>query len=154
LEQKLEGLTKSNPWRWLAREEGGDGTIIESLEDPREEEVAEVVRAVVHNNQPVGFQWMSKVVAELRERRLGSRREEVLAEEPLDDSRRRVVRMERQVEEAALLKFPPFFVERWALKVEESGSEVRPKGSGGIAPIGKAQEEITNCSLLVFPIGR
>jgi hypothetical protein len=64
----------------LAREEGGDRTIIESLEDPREEEVAEVVRAVVRDNQPVGFQWISKVIAEVRERRLGSWREKVLAE--------------------------------------------------------------------------
>ncbi len=97
---------------------------------------------------------MSKVVAELRQGRLGGWREEVSAEEPLDDSRRRVVRMERQVEEAALFELPPFFVERRSLKVEKSGSEMRPEGSGGIAPIGKAQEEITNCNLLVLPIGR
>jgi hypothetical protein len=72
----------------------------------------------------------------------------------LDDSRGRVVRMERQVEEASFFELPPFFIKRWSLKVEESGSEMRPKGSGGIAPIGEAQEEIANCILLVAPVGR
>ncbi len=84
MEQKLEGLTKSNPWRWLAREEGGDGTIIESLEDPREEEVPKVIWAMICNDHSVGFDWDSHEVVEAGEARLGSGFEEVFMEESLD----------------------------------------------------------------------
>jgi hypothetical protein len=66
---------------------------------------------------------MAKMVAELWEWRLGSWREEVLAEEPLNDLRRRVVWMVRQVEEDSFFEFPPVFVKRQALKVEESGTK-------------------------------
>jgi hypothetical protein len=64
----------------LARDERGDVTIVESLEDPREEEILEVVWPVECNNQPVGSQWMAKMVTELWEGRLGGWRQEVLAE--------------------------------------------------------------------------
>jgi hypothetical protein len=84
----------------LGGDEGGDWLVIKFLKAAREEEVVEVVRPMMGNNQPVGSQRASKMVSEVRERRLCGQKEEVLAEEPLDGHRWRVIRMVRQVEEA------------------------------------------------------
>ena len=124
------------------------------MKDAREEEIAEVIRPMIGHNQPVGSQGASKMVAEVLEVRLGGRREEVLAEEPLDGPRWWVVRMVRQVEEAALFVLPPFFVKRGPLKVSESGGEVHSEVSGCIATIGETKKECRTCSFLVPPVSR
>jgi hypothetical protein len=74
--EKPDGLTKYGPTKSVschqfARNERGDGTIIEALKDPREEEVTEVIWPVIGNNQPVCSQGAIKMVAEVREGRGG-----------------------------------------------------------------------------------
>jgi hypothetical protein len=81
----LDCLTTSITCRQWARNEGGDGTVIELLEHAREDEVTKVIRPVIGNNQPFGSQRAGKMVAEVQERRLRRWREKVSMEEPLDD---------------------------------------------------------------------
>ncbi len=65
----------------------------------------------------------------------------MLAEEPLDNRRGRVVGMIRQVEKAAFPEYPPGLVERGSLQVGKRSGEELPKDFGGVAAITETKEE-------------
>ena len=67
--------------------------------------------------------------------------QQVLMEKPLDDCRRRIVRVKRQVEEASLLADPPFFVERRSFCVGEGFGKELSKGVGRVAAVAETEEE-------------
>ena len=84
-ENTTNRLTKSEACSWGGdRHEGGDWLIRGCTEDSREEEVLQIVRSVVGDNQSVREDAGTKRVFQLGKRGLPSGREEVLAEESLD----------------------------------------------------------------------
>jgi hypothetical protein len=81
---------------------------------------------MIGDNQLVGSQGEIKKVAEVRERRLGRWREEVL----IEYRRRQVNRMIWQVEGAAFFVLPPFFIKCWSLKMGKCSGKMHPEVGG------------------------
>jgi hypothetical protein len=137
----MRRLTILELGRWgRVKDKTGDGSAFWCLEEAREEESSEVVRAVVGDNHPVRSRAYTEKVFEVVKSWLACRSKHVVTEKLLSDSRLGIMGMEREMQVASYFFVPRVRGKRSVFDAVQSGCEDRLQSCGAVTTVAEAKE--------------